>query len=255
MSINRFGMSNLFFNQLIEDDSLNEKSRYDIAIENEVETMIDAMPPETLIDIDGKARRERMKIALLKEYNNHPINYLLEQAVDILQNEGMNYLDEKIYEQLLSDFDASCRRLESHEPSSKSSAKLQDLLQLSDSVIQAIFNVATQKFVSEQYGDCLSLYVFLATIDPFVIIYWLRLGTSAQKMGDLPLSLRAYDSVLQLDPYNLGAALLSASCHLALNNKDAARTMYFKAKEISYNRNVEAHWQHLMQALEKTLEE
>ncbi|MBA3237813.1 MAG: hypothetical protein H0T62_05600 [Parachlamydiaceae bacterium] len=232
----------------------DEKDRFQIAFEKEIDTYVDAMEleddPNHKEFLPPKLRREKIKTELKAAAKMEELSRLLETAVKLLISEGADYLAPETYQQLTADLSNAYTQIENINLDHPAEIDIPSAVQLSNESLLAIATIATKKFANESYMDCLSLFSFLSVLHPEHPEYWFRLAIAAQKVGNLDMASRAYAAVSELDPQHIGARLFGAECFLQRDLKNEAKAEVEAAKEIAKNNQIEKMWLELLPQIE-----
>lgn len=180
------------------------------------------------------------------------LNEKISTAIQIIHNEGCNYLDPHSWNNLKKHLDISIERLHvvGFDPEEMS---FQELLGFDDETLSAVETIARKKFQQKKILDSLALYSFLSTVKGDHPVFWLRLGIVLQENNEFEKAIRAYDLCREFDPQNIGAELYSAECHIALNNKEEASNRATEAFRLINEQLGEERWLAPLKALRKKL--
>lgn len=138
-----------------------KKDKLEEAIENDIKAYVDSL---TFEDVPGQlisANVKRAKfIEELKENIEMPeLGEFLDNAFIFIRNDGLRYLDSSKYETLISELDHASEILESFDPSKEIPIKLQSMLEISEEMMDAIYEIAKSAFKEEINKECLSVFV------------------------------------------------------------------------------------------------
>ncbi|MBA2729055.1 MAG: hypothetical protein H0U49_12895 [Parachlamydiaceae bacterium] len=230
------------------------KDKYDEVIEKNIKEYVDSLAFEEgqgaqLVSV--KMKKNKLFEELKEDFKMPKLAEFLDSAVLFIKREGLRYIESSQYETLLSELDNSSKILELFDPVKEITVKLQNMLQISDKMMDAINEIAKAAFKEDRTQGSLSLLVFLTTLDPTDADYWFRMGIAAQKCEDIDLALQAYSIALDMDAEIIGARVFSAECYLIQGNQEFAMNEISEAKKIIEHTQVDAMWLDLLATMEE----
>lgn len=234
-----------------------QKNRFDIAVEKHINAYIDTLDLENQYAhnplVTPAIKRAQMRQELKENVQSSRLGQYLAAARDALKSHGQKHLQGAAYGQLMADIGAIAERMEELNLDTFSDEPFQTLLSIEDDTMEAIFQIAIGVFAEELCAEALALFIFLATLDPSVAGYWLRIGICAQQIEDYAFALRAYEMSCSLEPENISPHIFSIQCHLWEGNVDEASKKYEEASNIASTSDVEAEWVELLDEIKKEL--
>lgn len=234
-----------------------EKSKFDLSIENHINKYIDSLNleieygrnPLTSPAMKRAQLREELKAALkMPEFEK-----FLSEAFNALLTNHHHYLQPEICNQMGQEFHGIEEEIEKIDFNEPPDENYQTLFKISDAVMDGILTIAKAKYNEQEYALSLAIFTLLTSLNAGNYDYWYRLGITAQKCENYPLALKAYDIALEMSPDLIGALLFSCECHIRLDQKDAAKQRFIKAKEIASNQELDEMWKSLMSKVERAL--
>ncbi|MBA3237070.1 MAG: tetratricopeptide repeat protein [Parachlamydiaceae bacterium] len=230
-----------------------------LAIDKQIDSEVDAMEleedPTHKNMLSPKLRRKKIKMELKDAVRMDELSQLLESAVKLLMSEGPSYLSEKAYRLLVSEFSTIQHKIKNINLEQLNNVNMSSVVEISDESLNAIADVAAEKYSKELYLDCLSLYTLLSVLNSEQSEYWFRLAIAAQKFGNLDLATRAYTTAATLDPKHIGARLFAAECYIQRNLLTEAKAEFNAAEEIVRNNEIEKKWLDLLPLIKSLIQQ
>lgn len=235
--------------------NLQEKDRFEIALEKQIDDYVDAMEfeedPNHKNLLSPTQRREKVKMemktaAKMQELLNH-----LNAAIKLILSKESTNLPSEMSDKLIADFTAALAKIKNTNPN-EPDANLYTIIEISKESLEAIAVVAINKFSQGLYSDCLSLFTLLSVLIPGYAEYWFRLGIAAHKLNNIELAQKAYETASQLDSKLIGAKLFNAECYLQRHLAPEAEAELTAAKEIvgQYKNDIDKIWLDLLPKIE-----
>lgn len=135
-----------------------------------------------------------------------------------MNKEELNLQDEKQVEEMLTDFFGK-------------GGTFKDLKNMSDDAMEAIYSVAYNLYQGGKYEEAQKVFQFLCFYDHFNRKYFMGLGACQQMMKEYENAIEIFSFATILDSDDPRPMLYIGDCHLAMSNKDEARTAYETAIE------------------------
>jgi len=117
------------------------------------------------------------------------------------------------------------KKLKSKEWIKKELAKgksAQEILQISDEVMQKLYNAAYRLFDNARYVDAADAFLFLVTLNPRNYEYWLGLGLCAQLNREYEAAFDAYEMAAYQNLESPLPYFYLAKCLFAMHDRDSA---------------------------------
>ena len=125
----------------------------------------------------------------------------------------------------------------------------QTLLEVEDTTIEALDEIAIYLFATSRYLDCQAFYTLLSTLAPENGDYFYKAGLAAQNEGNIAQALKSYELALTKNPKLIGAYLFSAECHLSVGSLSEAKASLENSK-VLLEENIDPSWMNLLDNLE-----
>jgi len=230
-----------------------KKDKFEEAIENDIIAYVDSLTFEEesgpqLLSL--KMKKAKLVEELKESIKMPELENFFDTAFMFINSDGLRYLDSSKYETLSSEFSHASEILDQLDPTKEIPIKLQGMLEISDEMMNAIYEIAKGAYKEEKNQESLSLFVYLSVLDQTNLEYWYRVGIGAQKCGNIDLALKAYSVCIEIDSELVGARLFSAECHLINGDLESAEKEMTKAKNIIENSEVDSIWVDLLAAME-----
>lgn len=235
------------------------KSKVDIELEKEIDAYVDGL--ELPVDPQGRSlntperQKEKMKLELKEAVKLPELSQNLDLAMEILINEGANYLSEEANQTLLTDFSNAATLLADMTLADTSNLSLQELSKFGDESMTSIATVAIGKYAEAKYGDCQALFALLSILNPGYDEYWLRLGLAAQKNANFDLAYKAYAAAYELNQDLIEAHLFAAECLLAGKDVEKAKHELDEAKRVAGRIKADQQWLDLIPIIENEIKQ
>lgn len=232
------------------------KDKFDLAIEKEIDKYINSLDLERESKDTPLAspsmRRAQIKEQMTADLQMPELENHVSSAISTLLSKGAHYLSPELYQRMESELVGIQNHFDSLELENSSlNKKFQDLLEISDPVMEGCFQIAIEKYREREFPESLSLFSFLTILNPGNVEYLYRLGITAQKNENYKFALRAFEATLELNPELLGALLFASECHFQLNDREMAVQYLKKAKDIAVTQPLDDVWAKLITDLEK----
>lgn len=233
-----------------------EKNRFEIAIDKNIDQILnyfsfDGAPGR--IELNSPLMKRKKAEAELREaFKNSQLDPFIETAVPTLIDEGKQYLESAVYQEMVADITDATERLDQLDLE-ETPDDLNAILNFSAETIAAIFKIALAKFEEERYFTSLALFVLLTLLQLEDYDYWYRTGIIAQLCQNYNLAIQAYRNATACYPKSIGARLFAAECYLALNQQQEAVLEYEEAKKISEIMALEENWREILNSIGTTL--
>lgn len=120
-----------------------------------------------------------------------------------------------------------------------SGKSVQEILELSDSLVHELHEVARDLFEQHHYHDAADAFLFLVTLNPSRCDLWLGLGASTQWAGDYEGAIDAYEMAAICEIENPLPYFYLANCLFAIHERDSALQAIELALE--YSEDKEEH--------------
>lgn len=192
--------------------------------------------------LNEQQRRVKIRLEIQEALKMEELTEKIEVAMQILVGESENLLSKEAHHQLLEEL-INLSKINSEDIK----------ISMSDSALDSILEIAIVKFSQNQYDDCLALLSLLTIVSPGIGDYWLRLGISAQKLGQYDLALRAYEAADELDPELIEAKLLSIECCIQLKFFSQAERKLEQVKIFSSKVKIDSTWLELIPILQEKI--
>ncbi len=246
--------------QLLSKKLVQEKDKFEIAIEQEINQYIAAQSLENDFIKNELNSPTMQKAKLIAEIKAGIDLSELEQHIEIAQNillsEGHQHLDETTAHEIIESISSIPEVIEDADLSTFETDDFQHIFKISDKVMQGILEIGIKKYKIEDYASSISIFALLTTLAPGNSDYWFRLGIAAQKNENTSLALRAYDATIDIEPTLIGAHLFSVECHLQNEDLDKAKQSLQKAKTlIEEEPRIDQEWRELLIKIENTISE
>ncbi|MBA3238978.1 MAG: tetratricopeptide repeat protein [Parachlamydiaceae bacterium] len=235
---------------------IRPKDKFDVAIEKEIDKYIDSLELERNVENNKLAspamRRAQIKAQMKADLQMPEVESFITSAISILLSEGAHYLLPEQYNEMEKELKGIKDHLDSLDlGSSDVNIKFQNLVKISDSVMNCFFHISVEKFKEKEFPASLSLFSFLTILDPGNIEYLYRLGIAAQNNKNYELALKAYEASLEINHELLGALLFASECYFRLKERELAITYLKKAKNLAETQPLNDIWEKLIYDLEK----
>lgn len=112
-----------------------------------------------------------------------------------------------------------------------------DLKNMSDDAMEAIYSVAYNLYQGGKYEEARKVFQFLCFYDHFNRKYFMGLGACQQMMKEYENAIEIFSFATILDSDDPRPMLYIGDCHLAMGNKDEAKTAYETAIEWAGSRD------------------
>lgn len=226
---------------------------FDLAIKKEVDQMIEKEDPSQHKLLTLQSRRAQLEQELrsdveMSEFGTHLIN-----ALNILRNEGKNYLENEEYEQLIQAIDQQNQQIAKLEPSTLNDENLLAALTMSQANLASILKVGIDKYSQGLPNESLSIFSYLSSLDATNPDYWYRLGLVAQTCEQFDLALRAFAATAQITPEFIGNRIFAAQCYLHLDQREAAIKELEAARSLFEKSTPNEEWQKHIEDIENLL--
>ncbi|HEV8052796.1 MAG TPA: hypothetical protein VGP47_09890 [Parachlamydiaceae bacterium] len=235
------------------------KSKTDIELDSQIDAYVDGLSLDDLSNqkslISPEAKKVKMKLELKEAVKLPDLSLSLDSAMEILINEGSNYLSPEANQALLSAFSNAASILADMTLTDVSEINLQELSKFDDEGMNSIVTVAIAKYGEGKYADSESIFALLAILNPGYAEYWLRLGLAAQKNANLELASRAYTAAAEIDPDLIEARLFNAECLFACKEAEKALQEIDEAKKIAERIKVDQEWLDLLPIIESSIKQ
>jgi tetratricopeptide (TPR) repeat protein len=210
-------MSDPYLQALMTGQLKTVKDKFTVALEKKIDRYLDTVD---FSGEDDKLKSPSMKRSCYKAElldtakKNDPYEYVSD-ALGIIKNEGIKYLQEDVLSNLFKELDAIGDRMAGINVENLSDEEFSLLCTVSEDSLKALSEMAIAKFEEQDYSKCLSLSIFLTCLDDNNADYWMRAGIVAQEMQNFPMALNGYTQALDLEEDNIRARLFAAECCLA----------------------------------------
>jgi tetratricopeptide (TPR) repeat protein len=101
--------------------------------------------------------------------------------------------------------------------------RIQDLLGVTEQVLASMYMAAKYLYDHQQYEEAASAFCLLSLLSPSCPSFWQGLGNSEYFLGRYQEALIAYNCATLMDPEEPLPHILSAKCHIALEQYPAAK--------------------------------
>jgi len=91
---------------------------------------------------------------------------------------------------------------------------LQKTLGVSDKVMEGYYASAAQLLEQQRYDAASDAFLFLATLDPFNVEYWLNMGLAEHRRGNEREALKALGMACIVDPESPTPHVYAAECYM-----------------------------------------
>jgi len=219
---------------------------------NSYEQIIDALAEEYAeemgCDIPGssllpkQAKKDKLKFEFKEKVKMKELNQRIFKALDILRNEGKEYLPEDLDAKLQRDLKQAAVTMKQFDYKTDRITNFARLLGIGEDSLEAIDSVAKVKYTDEKIDDALSLLVFLTTLAEDNAEYWYELGICFQDLNQFDMALKAYTNCLEVNPNHMGSQAFCTECYLNLDQKNKAWDSFYKAKSLMVEQNLEQEW-------------
>lgn len=218
---------------------------FDKAIDEHVDSLIKEGDQNSDLLTPISIRRDKLKNEILEAIDLPELFRNIALAINILKNEGSNYLSKEEYESLLMAFNKLNAKLEDINLQSLEiidNSLIKENLSFPIDIQSLILRIGITKFSTQLFSDSLALFAFLTLINSDAAEYWYRLGLAAQQLEQYELAANAYVATSNLIPDFIGARIFATQCFLKINQTAQAQNELAAAKNIQQTSGVEKDW-------------
>jgi type III secretion system low calcium response chaperone LcrH/SycD len=177
-----------------------------------VEKLVEAQPPSKLESADQQ--RKRLRSQLWKTFEQYHQCFV--HAGELLRQ--AKFKPEKLNSDMLQTIQAQSK--ENVKTMMEQGKTFRDILQLTDTDIVNIYEIACQQYSKENYKNSRDLFVFLSTVDPESAPLWSGLAMCEQRLGHYDMATQLYAVAAELNPFDPTQYLYAANC-LHLQHREA----------------------------------
>lgn len=248
-------MVDLYLQAMLSGAIVNrKKDKYDEVISKEIKLYVDSLPMEEETAgsqlVSPKMKRNRLIEVLTEEVKMTELAEHIEKSLSFIRSEGAHYLERLAYERLLFSFQKSRKLLDQWDLKQELTKDYQEMMGLSNEEMGSVYQIANGAYKEERYEASLSLFVFLAALQPSNPDYWFRMGIAAEKNNLMDQALKAYEITNSLVPEFIGARLLAAQVYFLKDLSKEAKEQVDEAKKIKEKEEIEPVWLDLLATLE-----
>lgn len=220
-------------------NSSNDLNSYKKTIEKLSEQYAEEnFKPDPLLS--PQALKEKLKCDFKEQIGMEDLKGHLDNAYQILQNEGPN-LDPDEWDSLQKELVKAAEILDNFDYETSIDSNFAQFLGISEQSLNIIDRLGRSKF-KDQPEHALSLFVLLSTLEENNPENWFSLGNCFLKQNQTEMALRAYNLCLEMDNNHAGSKAMTISCYLNLKEKSKARTALQEAQKLVADQNLEETW-------------
>ncbi len=231
-----------------------KKNRFEVDLEDKISQRVDVLmkeeDPYTNKLLSPDIRREKIKNEIYEELDLSEFSDTIGTAIAILEEQGLQYLNEEEHSIVLEDIENIRNKLDSLDLNITDQEIIKSIFKVSPTSLSLITRIAIAKFSEDQLPNSLSIFSLLTLLDSDNPDYWYRVGIVAQKCERYDLALRTFDVVKQLIPEFMGSRIFMTQCYLQVNLNHKAVEEMAEIKKLLKTTNIEQEWEERIADLE-----
>jgi len=223
-----------------EDDMLFQK-QFEEVIDPEIEGLLKddayyqklATPLKSAKLVKEEHRqqlKEIFKLSVLREELNRAQKLMLELLPNFLPPEEFAQV-KKESDESSQHFVQFIEKINANEEREKP-ILLQEMFGFSDSTLLHTYALASDLVKKGNIADAYSLFVFLATMAPYVASYWVAQGVSLKALGRVEEAIPIFETAILLDPKDPLSRAHMIESLIAMKERDRARSEYDALKDV-----------------------
>ena len=259
MDADLYAMMHGVFNHSNTIAKVKKITPLDRSINEEIDRKLNALdfnPTNTSNELESpKIKKAKMKQEIQNLLNFSDVDEKVNLALGICKNESGQFLSKEAYDSLLKNFsevEESALLITSDQETQQN---LKTLLKITDASCESLIRIANGLYQSNRYNECIAVLTLLISLESEVGDYWYRLGIVEQQCHNYELALKAYQTVIALEPSFFEAYIFAADCYLSQNLVSEAKAAYEEAKKLMDQGEADPTRKQLLEQLENMVKE